>query len=294
MRNGPHILLCSESSTGKTSFAAQLIGCPPAIKDGRPVLVQGFDPSDKMTPYRRRGDRLLSEPWKYGRRERIMRGKECVAILERWHESEGRAGGGVTMSGGGKVQTAKYVLQGTKFEDYLERMTHFVAECDDEYFGYIHDSSTFCQHAASAYLQGVMKVSDNQLVYAQVTDELERFYLATFPELPITTIVISHSLPQRVTERDEKGRKRRVRGAPGDVPYEARLPGRLANDIFATFGEIYRAFYDRKTNGYYLQTRRDEVWLCQSQLGVPDPLGPSPTFKEIYEQAAKLQSEEVA
>lgn len=289
MKHGPHILLASESGTGKSSFAATVIGIPPAVASGKPVLVQAFDSSDKLMPYRKRGDRIVRDG---SDKEVVMlKGKE-VAIIERWHEKEGRAGGGVTMGGGAKVPTMKYVNQGVMYERYLERMRDFVAEAEENYFAYIHDSTTFCQHAVASYLQGVMKVADNQLVYGQTTDELERFYLATFPDLPITTIVISHSLPQRVTTRDEKGRTRKERGTPGDVPYEIRLPGRLANDLFAAFGEIYRGYYERKEDAYYMQTRRDAVWRCQSQLEVANPLGPSPTFKDVYQIAKQYIEEE--
>jgi len=285
MRHGPHILVSSESGTGKTTFAATLI----QKRNPRPVLVQLFDAADKGTPYRRRGDRTVLESWDYGERENVYCGEQLVAVIERWHEKQGKGSGGITMKGGSKVATAKYVRQGVVFEMYLERMRDFADETQ-QWYAYIHDSSTFCEHAVRNYLSGVMHVADNMMIWAQATDELERFYLNLFPDLDITTVVLSHSVPQKVKQRDDKGRVKMIRGEAGDVPYEVRLPGRLASDIYATFGEVYRGYVKLEKSSpdptFYLQTRPDGVWRCSSQLGVPDPIGPSPHWKEIYTLAA--------
>lgn len=295
MRNGPHILLCSEFGTGKSTFAATLIGSPPQVGASslRPVLIQGFDGDSKLMPYRKRGDAVRREKGPYCEIERVfLKGKE-VAIIEHWQEKEGRGGLGVTMKGGGKAPTNRYMKQGEAFARYLERMRNFYEEVeDDNYWAVIVDSGTSMEYAGRSYLQGVMQVSDGQMIYAQVTDELERFLLATFPNLPVTTIVIVHALPERVKEIGSGGKKVKVRGTAGDVPYEIRLPGRLANDPYGTYGEIYRAFvtFERSEGGakkpvYYIQTTRDEVWRCQSQLGISGPLGPSPTFSTVYKAA---------
>ena len=47
----PHILLCGEPGTGKSTWAASMI----RPKVTKPVLVLMFDPRDKATPYLRRG-----------------------------------------------------------------------------------------------------------------------------------------------------------------------------------------------------------------------------------------------
>lgn len=47
----PHILLCGEPGTGKSTWAATMIR--PKVK--KPVLVLMFDPRDKATPYMKRG-----------------------------------------------------------------------------------------------------------------------------------------------------------------------------------------------------------------------------------------------
>lgn len=301
MRNGPHILLCSEFGTGKSTFAATLIGSPPQVgaPSLRPVLIQGFDGDSKLMPYRKRGDAIKREKGPYCEIERIyLKGKE-VAIIEHWQEREGRGGLGVTVKGGGKSLTNRYLKQGEAFERYLERMRNFYEEVEDgNYWAVVVDSGTSMEYAGRSYLQGVMQVSDGQMIYAQVTDELERFLLATFPNLPVTTIVIVHALPERVKELTSRG-KMKVRGTAGDVPYEIRLPGRLANDPYGTYGEIYRAFvtFERDEGGnkkpvYYIQTTRDEIWRCQSQLGISGPLGPSPTFATVYKAALPFAGKE--
>lgn len=289
MKDGPHLLLFSESGTGKSTFAATMIASPPQMKDDRPVLVQLFDAADKGTPYRMRGDAVTVDASGPVPRELVTKGGKLVAVIERWHEREGRGSGGVTMKGGEKVKTGRYTRQGENYEKYLERMRDFVAECEDgAWWGVILDSTTFLEHAMRSYLTGVMKVADNMMIWNQATDELERFLLATFPDLPITTIVIAHAVPEKDIDYVD-GKKKRVRGVAGDVPYEARLPGRLAADIFATFGEIYRCYYDKKSNDFYVQTRRDGVWRCASQLGVSNPLGPQPNFRDVYKQAVKVR-----
>lgn len=207
MKNGPHILLCSESGTAKSTFAASIIGSPPQLKSGRPVLVQLFDPADKGTPYRERGDSIVRN----NNIEFIYKGDAHVATLEKWHEQQGKGSQGISMKGGGKVKTggAKYMLQGSIFESYLERMRDFTAEvAEGSFYAYINDSVTFMNDAVRSYLSGVMLVNDNQMIWAQATDELERFYLRTFSDLPITTVVIAHAVPERVTVTDERGAKR--------------------------------------------------------------------------------------
>lgn len=296
MKNGPHVLLCSESGTGKSTFASTLIGAPDAEK---PVLVQAFDASDKLTPYRKRGTRVEIGKWEYGERELVYRKDVLVAVIERWHEKQGRGSPGVSMSGGAKVSTMRHVLQGQRWDAYLERMKHFVDECEDEWYAYIHDSTTAAEFAVRSFLTGVMKVSDNGLVWGQATDELEHFYMATFPDLPITTIVIAHALPERVVGRDDRGKMSRVRGEPGDVPYESRLPGRLAKDIFAMFGEIYRPYvmYEKGEGGkreqtFYVQTKADGIWRCATQLNVDNPLGgvQPPHMKDVMKKALFIET----
>jgi len=300
VRNGPHILLCSEFGTGKSTFAASLIACPPQLKSNLPVLVQGFDGDSKLTPYRKRGDRIVRD----GNIEHVFKGAKEVAVIESWQEKEARGGLGITMKNGQKAPSIKYAKQGESFERYLERMVDFYDEVQEgRYWAVVVDSGTSMEYAARSYLQGVMLVSDGGMVYAQTADELERFLMATFPNLPVTTIVIVHALPQKEMGLDDRGKRRKVRGTPGDVPYEIRLPGRLANDPYGTYGEIYRAYVEfekdeggKKRPVYYVQTERDELWRCQSQLGVESPLGPNPTFLNVYKKAlpyaGEVESEE--
>lgn len=277
MKHGPHLLIASESGTGKTHFAATLL----QVRNPRPVLVQAFDPADKLTAYRLRGDRTTLEDWEYGRRERIWQGEQCIGVIERWHERQGKGSAGITMKGGSKVQTERYQLQGKVFEAYLERMKHFTEEAPEAWYAYVHDSTTFCEFAVRAYLSGVMKVKDNQMIWAQATDELERFYMATFPDLDITTIVLSHASAER--EKSEDGIAR----------YQVRLPGRLAKDIIASFGEVYRGYVIAAkgplSERVYLQTEPDGIWRCSSQLGIASPFGPSPHWRTVYEAAKAVR-----
>lgn len=280
MLHGPHILITSESGTGKTYFAATIINA----RNPRPVLVQAFDPSDKLTSYRRRADRIELEEYPFGMRENLYKGDTKVAVIERWGETEGKGSRGITMKGGARVGgQLGNVKQGLKFEAYVERMRGFNAEAP-EWYALIHDSTTFCEFAVRSYLSGVMKVQDNMMIWAQATDELERFYMALFPNLPITTIVLSHASTERTPSSD------------GVSKYEVRLPGRLARDIIASFGEVYRAFtkLEKGEDGithprFFMQTETDGIWRCSSQLGVESPFGPSPTWKSVWQLAMQLR-----
>ena len=262
MKNGQHILIASDSGTGKTRFASTII----QPRNPRPVLVQAFDPSDKLVAYRRRGDCRIEE-WEYGTREIVARGETTLAVIERWHEQHGRGSPGMTMKGGKRVPTTKHDLVGRRFEAYLERMKHFDEETDD-WYAMVLDSSTFLELSVRAYLGGVMNVKDNQMIWGQATDELERLLMFVLPDLPITTIVLSH-----VGVAQD-------RGEDGKDKYQLRLPGRLGKDPYAAFGEIYRAYVARSRNDgelvteYLLQTRADNAWRCGSQLEVPDPMEP--------------------
>ena len=273
------MLISSESGTGKTHFAASVI----QARNPRPVLVQAFDPSDKLTSYRLRGDRVTLESWEYGQRENVWQGEKLIAVIERWHEKQGKGSAGITMKGGSKVNTDKYQKQGVVFQAYLERMKHFTDETYDNWYAYIHDSTTFCEFAVRAYLSGVMHVKDNQMIWAQATDELERFYMATFPDLDITTVVLSHASAER--EKTESGIAR----------YQVRLPGRLAKDIISSFGEVYRGYVaggeGSLADRVYLQTEQDGVWRCSSQLGIANPFGPSPHWRTVYEAALAVRPE---
>jgi hypothetical protein len=234
-----------------------------------------------MAAYRQRGDRIVLEDYEYGQREQIYIAEKHVATLERWHEKQGHGSAGVTMKGGSSVGTKRHVLQGMVFEAYLERMKYFADEAQ-EWYAYIHDSSTFCEFAVRQYLSGVMKVKDNKMIWAQATDELERFYMALFPDLDITTFVLSHASTERAPNES------------GVSKYQVRLPGRLGRDIIASFGEVYRAFVvPSKEDGplFYMQTEADAMWRCSSQLKVPSPLGPTPHWKEIYKLAVKMLPE---
>jgi hypothetical protein len=260
MKNGPHILVCSDSGTGKSTFAATAIDS----RNPRPVLVQLFDPRDKGTPYRRRGNSVAVEDWEYGQRERVFVDGKEVAIIERWHERQGYSSSGITMKGGKKVGTLTKAPEAGMFERYLDRMRFFEEEQHD-YFAFVLDSTTFMELAVRAFLASRMRVSDNQMIWAQAADELERFLVNFLPDLDITTIVLAHVNPEPVAD------------ASG-VQYVTRLPGRLKRDLQAAFGEVYRAYTVRHSgesgteDEYLLQTRPDGKWRCSSQLGVPDPM----------------------
>ena len=276
MKRGPHILVAAQSGTGKSNFASTII----QKRNPRPVLVQGFDPSDKLTRYRMRADRIKLETWQYGERELLYKDDKLVAVIERWHEKQGHGSGGITMKGGKNVGTARYVNQGVMFEKYLERMKDFVDECED-WYALVHDSTTFAEFGCRQYLSGRMKVRDNQMIWAQATDELERLYIALFPDLPITTIVLSHATVER------------AKNESNITAYEVRLPGRLSRDIIASFGEVYRAYvvHTREGAEYFMQTTSDGIWRCSSQLDIPSPMGPNPSWREVYEAAIAVRPE---
>ena len=276
MKGGPHILLSSDSGTGKSTFGATII----QERNPRPVLIQAFDARDKLRAYYKRATRVESSDSKFGPRELLYRDDKLVAVLERWHERGGRGSRGVTMKGGNQVQTIRFDTQGRVFEQYLERMRHFDEEIE-QYYAYIHDSSTFCELAVRAYLTGIMHVKDNQMIWGQATDELERFYSFLFPDLPITTILISHAgneLMKDGNERIATGRR------------NVRLPGRLRDDLYASFGEIYRCYINFSkrdgTTEYLVQTQGDKQWRCQSQIGVPNPM--EPHWKHVYRAMEKV------
>jgi hypothetical protein len=171
------------------------------------------------------------------------------------------------MKGGAKVATSRYDTPGKTFENYLERMKHFDDEVEN-YYAYILDSATFCEIAVRAYLSGVMRVSDNKMIWGQATDELERLFMFILPDLPISTIVLSHASPTQ--EKGEDGKDK----------FGIRLPGRLHKDPFAAFGEIYRAYVVVKREDgelvkeYKLQTSADSSWRCGTQIDVDDPMEP--------------------
>lgn len=272
MKYGPHILISSDSGTGKSHFAATIINA----RNPRPVLVQAFDPSDKLAPYRARGDRVtLDTEWQFGRREQVWVKDKLVAVIERWHEREGKGSLGVVMRGGGKTNTSRYTTQGVMFENYLARMQDFMNEAD-QWYAFVHDSATFFEFSVRQYLVGRMRVQDNRMVWAQTTDEIERFYLALLPDLDITTIVLSHASTEREPQEDGASR------------YAVRLPGRLSKDVIAAFGEVYRGFVVTKKGEspeFFMQTAPDGVWRCSSQLHIPSPFGPSPKWRDLWQFA---------
>lgn len=287
MKRGPHILVIGESGNGKSTFAATVI----QKRNPRPVLVQLFDPRDKGTPYRNRGGRITLEEYPFGVREQVWDGDKHIATIETWHERQGKGSRGVTMKGGEQLHTRleSYIQQGETFELYLERMANFVDEASD-WYAFIFDSTTFAEMMIRSYLTGKMKVADNMMIWSQATDEMERYLFGMFPDLDITTIVLTHVITEK-----QMGKGKDAYTEPA---YWAKLPGRLKNGIFSAFGENYRAItkIEKDESGesklnFYLQTATDGKWKMSSQLKVENPLGPSPHWKDIYRAALRNRPE---
>lgn len=271
MKNGPHILVCSDFGTGKSTFASTII----QKRNPRPVLIHAFDTADKLMPYRKRGI-TVHEDWQYGRRDLIQSEGRTLAVIEYWIENDGVTPS-ITLRGGQRVITSKFTQPGRMYERYLERMKTFLEEID-EYYAFILDSTTALELSVRTYLGGVLQVGDNQLLYNQTTNELERFMCRIMPNLPITCIAISHDKSQWVGSGDDRHEtgKRLI-----------RLPGRLSSDPYGAFGEVYAAFStlqrgeDKQVSEQFLlQTRRTKERYAASQLDVPNPM--EPHIKHVF------------
>lgn len=274
MRNGPHILIGSDSGTGKSTFAASML----QEHNDKPVLIQAFDPTGRLNAYRKRADRTERKLSKHGVPvELLYKGDKLIGVMERWHEHNGRGSGGMTMKGGAKVKTSQFDLPATRFEQYLERMKYIFDE-QAKWFGIIIDSVTYMELCIRSYLQNHMRVLDNKMLWGQATDEMERFMLYLLPDIEITLMVLAH-VENFITDDEEKGGGR----------FNIRAPGRLRKDLFSAFGEVYRCYSSRKDGEatYYLQTSESKYWRCRSELGLEDPTPAH--WKHIYKAAMELQ-----
>lgn len=128
------------------------------------------------------------------------------------------------------------------------------------------DSVTFMELCARMYARHVVNPNSKEprQWFSYSTDALEYALLVQLQSFPRNLLVLAHIN----SDKDE---------VLGMFMRQVAAPGRLAarNELAAGYAELYRAYVvrDPKTgeDAYVLQTHRDNLFNCATQIDAPDP-----------------------
>jgi len=126
------------------------------------------------------------------------------------------------------------------------------------------DSVTFMELAARMYARHVVNphTKEPRQWFGYSTDALEYALLVQLQAFPANLLVLAHI----DANKDE---------VLGSYVRQLAAPGRLTsrNELAAGYSELYRAYVvkDKDQESYVLQTRRDNLFNCATQIDAPDP-----------------------
>lgn len=230
-----HVLNYGESGTRKSSFAATF---------PTPRLVLAFDPSDKMTPFFRAGER-----------QEVVKGDDFYDRLQLTatdvFDKDGTLLTRVEQFDDPEPESP------TGYKRFQERVRSLHSET--WWNTIILDSLTMCQYAYLRYQMFTLNpdYKDPRLWYGHLKTEMTCQLLARMVYLPQNVVVIAH-----VGDKKDEFSEGLLRGAAA--------VGSLMGDLPAGYGEVYRAEVT-KDKRYIMNTRATSLWYAASQIQAPNP-----------------------
>jgi hypothetical protein len=235
------VLCYGESGSRKSSFAATF---------PKPLLVLGFDPPDKMTPYTRLGRREIFHD--QGFYDQV--GIGVTDVIDK-------------VSGEHLVRVEHYgdpdPANPTAYQRFTARVPHLAAEAPS-WGTVVLDSITFVQYAHLRWNERVLNpgYKDPRLWYGDLKREMVTQLMSRFVWLEANVVVIAH-----VSDKKDEFAEGTLRGV--------NAVGTLGSELPAGYGETYHAVVvrdkDTKEFIYRLQTRSDNLWYSASQIQAPNP-----------------------
>lgn len=243
-----HVLLYGRTGARKSSMAATF---------PTPRLVLAFDPSDKMTPYRKAGETVV--PYT----------DEFYTALKRHPQDEAGLRVDHVLDANGELLTRIEYYDDpdpefpSSYARYIQRSNWLARETG--WGTTILDSITSMQEAYFRHQMYTMNpdYKDPRLWYGHMKTEMVNQLKARFAHLASNTVVIGHI---------DKGKDEFTTG----ILHGVSAVGTLSGDLPTAFGETYLAHIipdkvrpDQSIG--MLQTRINNLFFAASQVDAPDP-----------------------
>lgn len=221
----------------------------------KPMLVLATDPFGKEAPYLRRGIADANfTGGEFSQSVRVVRSRttpeKALIQLEFFHEPDPDRPQAWLQLKDRMVSVRTEVFQGGWATVVLDGVT--LAEI------YCRNYHQFHEHSP------LRTTKEPRQIFGAATNDLERLLVMTFGALPCNVCISAHV----DSDKDE---------IHGTFVHSPSLPGRLRTrqEVSAAYTEVYRSFYDKKTDQCWLQTKQDDRYHAMSTfLRAPNPCPP--------------------
>ena len=266
------LLLYGDSGTGKSTFASTYSEA--AKVTGRPLLILGFDPPSKMTPYRDVG-------------------VESIAVqdqsMREWYEAAGIEAEDVIDAEGRLLARIECYVdpdpENPRAADAVEaRLADFYNDARN-WYAVVFDSMTFYQQACLRRVQKRMAFTPDKMFAKGEGIDMRQWYVVA--KMDIERLIMHQAFwwPTNIIAIHHTGEDK---GEFGDTVVRGILSiGKLKDALPPGFDEIYRVKLNMKerirnaagkeTEDYkrILQTRHDSLWVATSVTAkAPNPCEP--------------------